>query len=565
MLHALFAPTALGTVRPWSERLFFLVCDRLFGFDTAYWHVFVLLNACGVLFLLQTITLRLTASRLAAWIAPVIWAVSPGVPIDIAWLCAYNEILCPLFLLTAFLLRLQRAYVWELVVFVLGFGALEINVVYPAIALAWVLIARDRRRRWRDWGEVGGLFLFSAVYLVARSFWTTSIANGPYALRFDARIPGTFATYWGWLSVGPEWNSLTPSAHWAVQFAVVAFTLGFLLLVTRERRVSLFGLAWFAITLGPLLPLPEHVSDYYLTIPAIGTSIALAAGVGSLRKKTLRAAALVLVACLVVADAVGSRLAVEWWVDKSREVRTLVLGGETAHEKHPGKAILIDGVDQDLYGSSFAHNAFEVLGIPSVYLSPETSGRIRAADYLTPVSHYILPSGPTMHALDHDQLVVYRVAGNHLQNVTPLYRAGIRNRLEDLAPRIVDAGNPLLAYLLGPEWYPLEGSHRWMPQIATLRIGPPANSDTKLVLTGDCPAAFVEQGPLEIGVSINGRSLRSQAISRPESPFTLQFSLPGKIDRASVSLIRIELSRTTVPPGDSRHLGLAFGRIEFLP
>ena len=35
---------------------------------------------------------------------------------------------------------------WQLVVFTLGFGALEVNVVYPALAAAYVLFVVERLR-----------------------------------------------------------------------------------------------------------------------------------------------------------------------------------------------------------------------------------------------------------------------------------------------------------------------------------------------------------------------------------------------------------------------------------
>ncbi len=47
----------------------------------------------------------------------------------------------------------------------------------------------------------------------------------------------------------------------------------------KSRYAVLFCLSWFAITLAPMLPLPEHHSDYYLTVPAIGLAMLCGLGV----------------------------------------------------------------------------------------------------------------------------------------------------------------------------------------------------------------------------------------------------------------------------------------------
>src|SRR5258708_40040175 len=39
LLSALFAPAAQGTIRPWSERLFFLAGFRLFGLHALPFHI----------------------------------------------------------------------------------------------------------------------------------------------------------------------------------------------------------------------------------------------------------------------------------------------------------------------------------------------------------------------------------------------------------------------------------------------------------------------------------------------------------------------------------------------
>ena len=63
------------------------------------------------------------------------------------WTSVYNEALCAFFLLGAFrfLLRYletgeRRYWLLQWACFLLGFGALELNVVYPALAAAYTLL-----------------------------------------------------------------------------------------------------------------------------------------------------------------------------------------------------------------------------------------------------------------------------------------------------------------------------------------------------------------------------------------------------------------------------------------
>jgi len=63
------------------------------------------------------------------------------------WSAVYNQVLCGLFLLLAFYFLLRyietdRALfnLAQWIVFLLGFGALEINVMYPALAASYTLL-----------------------------------------------------------------------------------------------------------------------------------------------------------------------------------------------------------------------------------------------------------------------------------------------------------------------------------------------------------------------------------------------------------------------------------------
>src|SRR5690349_23941168 len=75
LLHVLFAPMAQGSIRPLSERGFFLVFEWLFGVSALPFRIWVLLTQCANLALLAAIARRLTGSRTAALWAAILWLV----------------------------------------------------------------------------------------------------------------------------------------------------------------------------------------------------------------------------------------------------------------------------------------------------------------------------------------------------------------------------------------------------------------------------------------------------------------------------------------------------------
>src|SRR5262249_40192578 len=148
------------------------------------------------------------------------------------------------------------------------------------------------------------------------------------------------------------------------------------------------------------------------------------------------------------------------------------------------KAILLEGVDTDLFWNGILDRPFRLFGLDNVYLAPESEKHIDAHPNLGDIGEYILPADVVSDALKRRTIIVYDVRGPRLRNITELY-ASLPH--ETLLPKRVDASSALTSYLLGPEWYESDGDHRWMPARATLRIGGPRKKTAKLYLRGECP------------------------------------------------------------------------------
>ena len=144
VMEALFHPAAQGTIRPWSERGFFLLFDFLFGLNGVPYRIAVFLTVVLDLLLLTCVTARLSGSWFAALAASIFWIAHPAVVSPMTWNSCYNQVQYPAFVLSALLLFIRyaetgRRSLWwgQLAIFVLGLGSLESEVVYPANHASW--------------------------------------------------------------------------------------------------------------------------------------------------------------------------------------------------------------------------------------------------------------------------------------------------------------------------------------------------------------------------------------------------------------------------------------------
>jgi hypothetical protein len=144
LMRALFAPAAQGTIRPWSERAFFMGGYALFGLNSLPYRVVIFGTMFADLALVASIGRRLSGSAAAGFWAAIFWAMNGTLMEPLGWACVYNQVMCGFFLLLALYLLMRytetgarRYQVWQWAVFLLGFGALELNVVYPALAAGY--------------------------------------------------------------------------------------------------------------------------------------------------------------------------------------------------------------------------------------------------------------------------------------------------------------------------------------------------------------------------------------------------------------------------------------------
>ncbi|HEY1496343.1 MAG TPA: hypothetical protein VGF49_17445, partial [Candidatus Solibacter sp.] len=272
LLDALFAPSPHGTVRPLSERAFFLLSHGLFGLDPLPFRIVAFATQFTNLVLVAAIGARITGVRAAGFWAAVLWAINSAILVPLVWACAYCELMCGLCMLSAFYLLLRyietghrRYQVAQWAVFLLGFGALELMVVYPAIAAAYTWLCARRHFARTLW-----LFAGSAAYFVLHTIFVPPQKAGFYAMHLTGAVFRTLGVYWAWslrpaALRDPRWLALT--AVWMLTIGLVCFAIGKL---RAGNRLPLFCLAWFLIAISPLLLLRDHLGEYYVFLPVVG-------------------------------------------------------------------------------------------------------------------------------------------------------------------------------------------------------------------------------------------------------------------------------------------------------
>jgi hypothetical protein len=567
LMRALFAPMAQGSVRPLSERAFFLVLESAFGMHALPFRICVFLTQCANLTLLAAVTRRLTGSDAAGFWAAVFWLVNGNLIVVMAWSSAYNQVLCAFFLLGAFwfLLRYIRTgkisnYVWQWILFLLGFGALEVNVVYPALAAVYTFLLARRHFR-----ATLPLFIPSAIFALADRMAAPAQVAGPYALHFDFAMPATLLTYWHWALVSDYASAiLSPRLEVLLYAALTIVLLSFAVVRALGRDwLPVFCLAWFAIVLIPFLPLRDHISDYYLTVPTIGLAMLGAYALVLAWRQPLawRVLAVAAMAAYTILMVRLDRTLTPWWDRRSWAVERMVLGVARAHQLHPDKAILLDDVDSALFWGGVFHHPFRLFGASNVYLTPGSGSHIEAHDATGSVSGFVLPASVAVHAAKSDQIVVYRVGSKSLKAITSAYEAAILARPGgDELPRKVDAGNPLMDYLLGAGWYPPEKGFRWMSRTAALKVGGPTSGAERLYIEGFPPVS--PQPIVSLRVTVDGIPLPEAWIQPSQASFRLSFPLPNEAVGKKEMLIGLEAGRTFRSGADTRDLGLNFGTFE---
>jgi hypothetical protein len=324
----------------------------------------------------------------------------------------------------------------------------------------------------------------------------------------------------------------------------------------NRRHVALWGLAWFVLTLAPVLPLRDQRMDYYLTIPSIGFAIGVAAIMGTMARPVAIAWLLAYAGCsLPVIDR-----GMQFWHDRSHSARRLLEGAQAAHLTHPEQAILLDGVSDALFYAAIYDQGLAAVGLSHVYLTPG-QGQIRKREGLVDPARFALPARAVVEALSAGQAEVFQVSGaGELSSVKDRFVPARDGGLTSW----VDAGEPFMGFALGAGWHEASGGSRWMGRRAEVHLAAPRPGQ-QLRIRCIYPGAGKAE-PVRLSIKANGLLLGVVGIDQDATEHTLR--LPEALLELLKTSQRLELvleaDHTFHIQPDLRDLSVAFGLMELI-
>ena len=158
--------------------------------------------------------------------------------------------------------------------------------------------------------------LVAVAYLALRTAVVRAVGQDPVTvatLHDGLRDAPWLLAHYVWLTVAPLGHSaayrVTPPsvAWWLVTVAALAAVA---VATWRWRRTAAVGLAWFAVSLLPVLhlvPLWTDLADRFALFPSVGAAIVLAAALAPLRRRIVIVALAVVVAIYAAATVVEAR------------------------------------------------------------------------------------------------------------------------------------------------------------------------------------------------------------------------------------------------------------------
>ena len=405
----------------------------------------------------------------------------------------------------------------------------------------------------------------AGLFAWAHLFWIPKGTSPTYQLMVDSRLPLNLLRYIGW-TIGPSdlptidaaWQRLGLGVTWAIGAALALFAITRWM---RQERAVLFCGGWFVLFLAPLLLLPNHVSAYYLTIPGIGLAWIGGWALASSRA-TISVAAVILAGAYWIGSIAQVNALTTFHLRITSRMRILVRGLERSVAAHPGQAMVLQGVDEELFGAGFRDDPFVLVGLRQVYLAPGNDDEILNRAEFRGATHFRTTREELLGLLEGGQARVLHVSLNVVRDVTLAYRSVLRAEFLAAHRRVVDAANPLYGSRLGAGWYEGEGGSPWIGKRGSVTLEGPETGSEKLYITGYAAPGALEKGPLTLTVRVAGKQLATATVKNAGQPFVIEAALPAELRGVYSMEVTVEGSRTFRPSNDPRELGIVLAKFE---
>ena len=278
-----------------AKNLLFALFDALIPIDMALCRIAAILIGAASFFPVLAACRRINDSRGAALTAASSWLLAPTLVSGTAWLSCVNIQLMVAFVALSIVFHDRDNTPASCLFLLLGMLCYESAVSAGPALVAFDFFLRPERFRsgsaWRRYGSYGAITL---AFLAVRSasiatgtmqgafFVGTSRPEKSFAAAYFTLVHlGTWLWPFGRMAVlGAYFHGDVSLSLLAASWVVVAFLAFGALVLHRRRPVLAFGIAFFLLAFLPtsnLLGLGNGpYGDYYLALPSVGLSVAVA-------------------------------------------------------------------------------------------------------------------------------------------------------------------------------------------------------------------------------------------------------------------------------------------------
>jgi len=421
------------------------------------------------------------------------------------------DVLCATFLLATILLYLRGHWLLAAIPYWLAYKSKEPAVTLPAFLLAYEYLCGERR-----WYRVAPFALIAGLF-TGQAMLHNRGSNNDYTIRLTSHaFFKTFRFYSSKILLLPFAGLILLPIAWFV----------------KDRRVRL-GLATIALLLGPMWFLPGRLFGVYLYIPLIGAAIAFAFLAASWKPSWIALFFLIWLPGNYYILRKERAVALTVAFENKPYVEAL---GQFLRGQPGVRTVVFDGgpTSMNRWGIEGAVHWFQP--------APD----LRICDLADERSREFLKA-PDLAVVSWDR---------------PRRKLITATRFNDREPAaiIMATGNPV--WLFGEGWYPLESGFRWMQPRATVRLRHPAGAREFFLRINLGPVQFRDQGPIELEILLNGRSLGTRIYDKVDW-LERRWPVPPDIsETVEVTLRALKPYKST--NGDPRTFGAAIAGLGFV-
>jgi hypothetical protein len=335
---------------------------------------------------------------------------------------------------TWFFIEAERRGSWKLrmasvAAFVLSLMSKEAAVTLPAmLVLSYLAFIRGGRTGFLS--ALRAIRIHVAVWIAYLVYIVgyLRVGSGSYMLSVGGNVLRNLSTAFyyafnlrrdGWM---PARAVAVPLLIFLVSFAVLQLTLALCLLFREERKLVLYGMGWFVIGLAPMLMLTNDPGPYYLFLGMVGFSLVVGICFSTIRENLRRRSPwianalsgmtllLIWISCrsLIVADTAGDfalGYSSMWGANSMEDMLKA-----RAQLPHGANIYILDESMPDLWRFQGLGSLFKL-----VYRDNSITTLYRSTG-----------QGPDT---GHGELIVMKVEGEHLVDVTAQFRQDPRKFL----------------------------------------------------------------------------------------------------------------------------------------